>query len=142
MRLRFSAFVMCIALLVPWVSHGQASRPAPVASAMPPWMPPACWAMPLERGNVFASPTGVDPIFTINASAQYAIVGPVARGRVPVRMVSPIRSGTLYMDETDCHVVALARELQRSGLRYGISSACVGGGQGIALLLENPQATH
>jgi acetyl-CoA C-acetyltransferase len=38
--------------------------------------------------------------------------------------------------------ITLARELQRSGLRYGISSACVGGGQGIALLLENPQATH
>jgi acetyl-CoA C-acetyltransferase len=38
--------------------------------------------------------------------------------------------------------LTLARELQRSGLRYGISSACVGGGQGIALLLENPQATH
>jgi acetyl-CoA C-acetyltransferase len=30
-----------------------------------------------------------------------------------------------------------ARELQRSGKRYGISSACIGGGQGIALLLEN-----
>ena len=36
--------------------------------------------------------------------------------------------------------ITLARELQRSGLRYGISSACVGGGQGIALLIENPQA--
>ena len=36
--------------------------------------------------------------------------------------------------------LTLARELQRSGLRYGISSACVGGGQGIALLIENPQA--
>ncbi|WP_306546296.1 thiolase family protein [Malikia spinosa] len=35
--------------------------------------------------------------------------------------------------------LTLARELQRSGLRYGISSACVGGGQGIALLIENPQ---
>ena len=33
-----------------------------------------------------------------------------------------------------------ARELQRSGLRWGISSACVGGGQGIALLIENPEA--
>ena len=33
--------------------------------------------------------------------------------------------------------LTLARELQRSGLRYGISSACVGGGQGIALLIEN-----
>jgi len=36
--------------------------------------------------------------------------------------------------------ITLARELQRSGLRYGISSACVGGGQGIALLIENPGA--
>ncbi len=36
--------------------------------------------------------------------------------------------------------LTLARELQRSGLRYGISSACVGGGQGIALLIENTAA--
>ena len=28
----------------------------------------------------------------------------------------------------------------RAGLRYGIASACLGGGQGIALLLENPDA--
>jgi acetyl-CoA C-acetyltransferase len=36
--------------------------------------------------------------------------------------------------------VTLARELRRSEQRYGISSACVGGGQGIALLIENPDA--
>ena len=35
--------------------------------------------------------------------------------------------------------LTLARELQRSGQKYGISSACVGGGQGIALLIENPE---
>jgi acetyl-CoA C-acetyltransferase len=34
----------------------------------------------------------------------------------------------------------LARELVRSKLRYGVASACIGGGQGIALLLENPAA--
>ncbi len=32
----------------------------------------------------------------------------------------------------------MARELARSGQRWGIASACVGGGQGIALLIENP----
>ncbi|HEY1284007.1 MAG TPA: thiolase family protein [Steroidobacteraceae bacterium] len=32
--------------------------------------------------------------------------------------------------------LTLARELQRSGGRYGIASMCIGGGQGIALLLE------
>ena len=34
--------------------------------------------------------------------------------------------------------LTVAREMQRAGVKYGISSACVGGGQGIALLLENP----
>jgi acetyl-CoA C-acetyltransferase len=33
--------------------------------------------------------------------------------------------------------ITLSRELQRSGTRYGIASACIGGGQGIALLIEN-----
>jgi acetyl-CoA C-acetyltransferase len=36
--------------------------------------------------------------------------------------------------------VTVARELRRAGLRYGIASACIGGGQGIALLLETPVA--
>jgi acetyl-CoA acetyltransferase len=36
--------------------------------------------------------------------------------------------------------LTLARELRRSGLRYGIASACVGGGQGIAMLIENGAA--
>lgn len=36
--------------------------------------------------------------------------------------------------------VTVARELERAGLRWGIASACIGGGQGIALLVENPDA--
>src|ERR1051325_5979787 len=39
--------------------------------------------------------------------------------------------------------VTVARELKRSGLRYGVASACIGGGQGIALIIENTQGrTH
>ncbi len=38
--------------------------------------------------------------------------------------------------------VTVARELKRSGTRYGIASACIGGGQGIALLVENPDAAN
>ncbi|MDI1343735.1 MAG: thiolase family protein [Pseudolabrys sp.] len=34
--------------------------------------------------------------------------------------------------------LTLARELKAANLRYGIASACIGGGQGIALLIENP----
>lgn len=33
--------------------------------------------------------------------------------------------------------VTLARELQQSNTRFGLASACIGGGQGIALLVEN-----
>jgi acetyl-CoA C-acetyltransferase len=36
--------------------------------------------------------------------------------------------------------ITLARELKRAGGRYGVASACIGGGQGIALLIENPEA--
>ncbi|WP_298835656.1 thiolase family protein [uncultured Piscinibacter sp.] len=36
--------------------------------------------------------------------------------------------------------VTVARQLQEIGARWGVASACVGGGQGIALLVENPQA--
>ncbi|MCK9512702.1 MAG: acetyl-CoA C-acyltransferase, partial [Pigmentiphaga sp.] len=36
--------------------------------------------------------------------------------------------------------LAAARELRRRGGRYAIASACIGGGQGMALLLENPDA--
>jgi len=36
--------------------------------------------------------------------------------------------------------LTLARELRRSRRRYGIASACIGGGQGIAILIENPAA--
>jgi acetyl-CoA C-acetyltransferase len=36
--------------------------------------------------------------------------------------------------------LTLARELKRARARLGIAAACIGGGQGIALLIENPAA--
>jgi len=33
--------------------------------------------------------------------------------------------------------ITLARELKRCGGRWGIAAACIGGGQGIAVLVEN-----
>ncbi|WP_122447688.1 thiolase family protein [Pseudomonas viridiflava] len=35
-------------------------------------------------------------------------------------------------------LMTLARQLREENLRYGIAAACVGGGQGMALLIENP----
>ncbi len=36
--------------------------------------------------------------------------------------------------------ITVARQLQEIGARWGVAAACIGGGQGIALLVENPQA--
>ena len=37
-------------------------------------------------------------------------------------------------------VLTLMYQLRRSGKRLGVASACIGGGQGIAILIENPRA--
>jgi acetyl-CoA acetyltransferase family protein len=37
-------------------------------------------------------------------------------------------------------LLTLTYQLRRSGKRYGVASACIGGGQGIAMLIENPAA--
>jgi acetyl-CoA C-acetyltransferase len=36
-------------------------------------------------------------------------------------------------------VLTLMHELRRSRKRLGVASACIGGGQGIAILIENPK---
>ncbi len=35
--------------------------------------------------------------------------------------------------------MTLARQLRQANLRYGVAAACIGGGQGMAVLIENPQ---
>jgi acetyl-CoA acetyltransferase family protein len=37
-------------------------------------------------------------------------------------------------------ILTLMQEMRRRGVRLGVASACIGGGQGIAILIENPQA--
>jgi acetyl-CoA C-acetyltransferase len=39
-------------------------------------------------------------------------------------------------------VVTLAHEMKRRGIRYGLATQCVGGGQGVAMIIENLQAKH
>lgn len=36
--------------------------------------------------------------------------------------------------------LTMAHELRRRGAKYGVASLCIGGGQGIAMVLENPNA--
>ena len=37
-------------------------------------------------------------------------------------------------------LLTLSYELRRRGARFGLATACIGGGQGIAMILENPAA--
>lgn len=37
-------------------------------------------------------------------------------------------------------ILTLLYQLRRSGKKFGVASACIGGGQGIAMLIENPAA--
>jgi acetyl-CoA acyltransferase 2 len=37
-------------------------------------------------------------------------------------------------------ILTLALEMRRRGSRHGVASACIGGGQGIAIVLRNPEA--
>lgn len=39
-------------------------------------------------------------------------------------------------------LLTLGYEMRRRSVRYGIASACIGGGQGIAMILENPEAAQ
>lgn len=82
--------------------------------------------------------------FEINEAfgAQYLAVEKeleLDRGRVNVNGGAIAIGHPLAATGVRC-TLTLARQLRSSGLRYGISSACAGGGQGIAILIENPDA--
>jgi hypothetical protein len=60
-------------------------------------------------------------------------------------------TGTTFDEHTLAHDLAaavmrweevppLATELRERGARYGVLGVCVGSGQGVALVLENPSA--
>jgi acetyl-CoA C-acetyltransferase len=61
----------------------------------------------------------------------------LARDRLNVNGGSIAIGHPLAVSGLRC-TLTVARELARSGLRFGIASACCGGGQGVAVLVENP----
>jgi len=51
-----------------------------------------------------------------------------------------VNAGRLRWDirwrERHTLVITILNELRRNGLRYGLATACIGGGQGIAMIVE------
>ena len=80
--------------------------------------------------------------FEIN-EAQGAQVLAVAQGLELDRQKLNCRGGSIALGHPLAAtglrlVLTLARQLREQNLRYGIAAACVGGGQGMAVLIENP----
>ena len=81
--------------------------------------------------------------FEINEAFAAQIIG-VERDLGLDRSRLNVNGGAIAMairwPHPDCGLRTRWRaRLRRSNLKYGISSACIGGGQGIAILLENPE---
>ena len=64
--------------------------------------------------------------------------------RVPDEKLNPnggaLASGHPFGASGTRYVLTLATELRERRARYGVVGVCVGSGQGVALVLENPQA--
>ena len=67
------------------------------------------------------------PVSASSASTRTSSTSTAAPSHSAIRSAQPAFASSL----------TLARELRRSHTRWGIASACIGGGQGIALLIEN-----
>ncbi len=132
-----------------WDGAGDRTPLARVVASATAGVPPAIMGIgpaPAIRGVLQETGLGLMDIdrFEINEAfgAQYLAVERelgLDRERVNVNGGAIAIGHPLAATGVRC-TVTLARELRRRGLRYGISSACAGGGQGIAILIENPDA--
>ena len=76
----------------------------------------------------------------LDAEGRFSVPGEYVLQAYPVAVGPPmpaVFSGRLQGRRL---TITVARQLRAIGARWGIASACVGGGQGIALLVENPEA--
>jgi acetyl-CoA C-acetyltransferase len=129
-------------------SHGRKPLARVVAAAVA-GVPPEIMGIgpaPAIRLLLHRTGLGLDQIgrFEIN-EAQGAQILAVCRELGLVRAKLNVNGGAIALGHPlACTGVrltlTLARELRRERLRWGIASACVGGGQGIALLIENTEA--
>jgi acetyl-CoA acetyltransferase family protein len=83
-------------------------------------------------------------LWEINEAFAGQILGVVAdlgldRGKLNVNGGAIALGHPLGATGTRC-TLTLLKEMRRRAVRYGLAGACIGGGQGIAVVLENPEA--
>jgi acetyl-CoA acetyltransferase family protein len=108
------------------------------------------WAMPkaLERAGL--APGEVD-VWEVHEAYSAQALGVLRELRtqldgfeVPDERLNPnggaVAIGHPFGSSGTRYVLTLATELRERGVRYGVLGVCVGSGQGVAMVLENPHA--
>ncbi len=108
------------------------------------------WAIPLAIERAGLTPEQID-VWEIHEAFSAQALGVLRElpnqldgFQVPDEKLSPnggaVAVGHPFGSSGTRYVLTLATELQQRGARYGVLGVCVGSGQGVALLLENPAA--
>jgi acetyl-CoA acetyltransferase family protein len=108
------------------------------------------FAMPKALARAGLSPEDIDvwEVHEAYASVAVAVLRELPNQldgfEVPDEKLNPnggaVAIGHPFGSSGTRYVLTLATELRERGVRYGILGVCVGSGQGVALVLENPQA--
>ena len=108
------------------------------------------WAIPMALGRAGLAPDQID-IWEVHEAFAAQALGvlrelPNQLGgfEVPDEKLNPnggaVAIGHPFGSSGTRYVLTLATELRERGVRYGVLGVCVGSGQGVAMVLENPQA--
>jgi acetyl-CoA acetyltransferase family protein len=108
------------------------------------------FAMPKALARAGLKPDDIDvwEVHEAYASVAVAILRELPRQldgfEVPDEKLNPnggaVAIGHPFGSSGTRYLLTLATELRERGVRYGIAGVCVGSGQGVAIVLENPQA--
>src|SRR5207244_12065278 len=102
----------------------------------------------LQRAGLAPEQIDVWEVHEAYASVAVAILGELTKQldgfEVPDERLNPnggaVAIGHPFGSSGTRYVLTLATELRERQLRYGVLGVCVGSGQGVALVLENPHA--
>ncbi|HEV3127983.1 MAG TPA: thiolase family protein, partial [Solirubrobacteraceae bacterium] len=108
------------------------------------------WAMPLAIRRAGLTPEQID-VWEVHEAFSAQALGVLRElpnqldgFEVPDEKLSPnggaVAIGHPFGSSGTRYVLTLATELRRRKVRYGVLGVCVGSGQGVALVLENPHA--
>src|SRR5205807_2360238 len=108
------------------------------------------WAIPkaLERAGLKPEEIDIWEVHEAYASVAVAILRELPSQldgfEIPDERLNPnggaVAIGHPFGSSGTRYVLTLATELRKREARYGVLGVCVGSGQGVALVLENPKA--